>query len=98
MSLPQFVRNLPGKDISVNGQIITLTKETLDKTCLSFANGIVQQLVGAMDGTAPVYSLPDFMQHVSDQYLKYLKGTFYPGLWFWQRAYFIQTGKSVSLL
>lgn len=96
--MKDFVCNLESKQIAVDGIVYTLTKDTLDKTCLSYADNLLKQLEQAEDGTQPVNNLESFREYVKDQYQVYKQGAFVAGLWFWQRAYFIQTGRSVSIL
>lgn len=96
--MPQFVCNMTSQNISINGVLVTITRDTMQKPCEWYADNLATQLENVLWGVSKVNSIPDFMQYVSDQYLEYKNGTFYPGLWFWQKAYFVQTGKSISLL
>jgi hypothetical protein len=96
--MKDYVCNLEYKQIAVDGIVYTLTKETLDKTCSSYADNLLKQLAQAEDGTQPVNNLESFREYVKEQCQVYKQGLFVAGLWFWQRAYFIQTGRSVSVL
>lgn len=88
------------KVIVVNGIPVTLTADTIKATCQWYADNAQACIDEELSGTSkyPVNNQEEYIQEMTEQKEAYLTGNFMPSLSFWQKAYFIQTGKSVAML
>jgi hypothetical protein len=86
--------------LKVYGKDVILTKETLKKTALWFADNCQDCIEEALSGKVRVNELTEYviqMKQEKDQWLN-LDNFNNQSFTFYQRAYFIQSGESVSLL
>jgi len=82
----------------INGEVVTITNKTIVATCNWYAKNALGCIREAANGDAPVNNLSAYTLEKLTDYDRFISGNFEPGLWFWQRAHYIQTGQSVPIL
>ncbi len=93
-----LVSEIDKQVIRVYGEPVTITKETIQKTCHWYAENSKNCILQAFNGFAPVNDLGKYKEEKLVDIEKYLTGNFEAWLGFWQKALYLQTNKSVSIL
>lgn len=89
---------IESKVIMVHGELVLITNDTIRKTCAWYAKNQQGCIDEAQSGKVKVNDLQSYIIECEQLKQQYLNGEFEAGLWFWQRAYFIQSGHSVPML
>ena len=92
------VLELTNKTIVVHGEPVVITNDTIRATCEWYANNQQACINEAQSGEVKVNDLQSYIAECELLKQQYQSGDFTTGLWFWQRAYFIQSGCSVPML
>ena len=93
-----LISEINSQIVLVHGEPITITKETIDKTCKWYADNAKGCILEAFNLRAPVNDLGSYKEEKLQDIKNYMTGNFKPWLGFWQKAVCIQTNKSVSIL
>ena len=86
------------KIIRVHDKQILITDETIKITIDWYIKNAIGCIREAQSGLVFVNDLKDYKAKKIAQIREYKSGNFYKGLWFWSKAYYLQTKKSVSML
>lgn len=90
--------------INVHGERVGILKDTIFYTWADFAENAQKCIDEALSGKVKVNDLESYIKDQQALIVEYTQNAedvlIPPGwkLWFWQRAYFIQSGKSVGIL
>ncbi len=90
--------------INVNGKRVAILKETIFYTWLTFAENAQGCIDEVLSGKVKVNDQESYIkekQALVMQYAQNAEDVLIPSgleLWFWQKAYFIQSGQSVGIL
>ena len=79
------------------GSPLTITAETIKKTCDWFAQNALNCIKEVEEGLF-VNDKEKYFSQKRKEHENYKTGNFKIWLGFWQKAYYIQTGKSVGIL
>lgn len=90
--------------INVQGTRVGILKETIFYTWLTFAENAQGCIDEVLNGQVKVNDQDGYIKEKKDlviQYTQNAEDVLIPSgcaLWFWQKAYFIQSGESIGLL
>ncbi|CAH9013809.1 conserved hypothetical protein [Vibrio phage 249E41-1] len=83
--------------VSNNGERVQLTEETLTKTCQWFADNAQGCIDEVLSGEVKVNDQAAYIETKKALIKCFLSRDFEIGLWFYQKALYIQTGESVPM-
>lgn len=84
--------------IRIHGELVLITKDTIKKTNNWFARNCIGCIREAQSGEVFVNDVKGYTEWRLEQLREYRSNDFEKGLWYWQKAYYIQSGTSVPLL
>lgn len=90
--------------MNVHGERVGILKETIFYTWLSFAENAQGCIDEVLNGTVKVNDQENYIKEKQALVMQYIQNAedvlipFGSQLWFWQRAYYMQSGESVGLL
>ena len=90
--------NKKGQYMRVYGERILITEGTIQKTIQSCIDNKLDCIREAAAGSVFVNDLAKYTIQCLDEIDRYKTNDFERGLWFWQKAYYIQSGESVGIL
>ncbi len=80
-----------------NGKRVQLTEDTINKTCQWCADNAQGCIDEVLSGEVKVNNQADYIETKKALIKCYLSRDFEIGLWFYQKALYIQTGESVPM-
>lgn len=81
-----------------HGERVLLSEDTVNKTCQWYADNAQGCIDEVLSGRVGVNDQPAYIESKLTDKENYLSKSFEVGLWFYQKALFIQTGQSTSIL
>ncbi|MCP3681518.1 MAG: hypothetical protein GY861_02415 [bacterium] len=80
-----------------HGERVQLTEDTITATCQWYADNAQGCIDEVLSGDVKVNDMESYIEEKIKSKAMYLSRKFEIGLWFYQKALYIQTGKSVPL-
>ena len=77
---------------------VLLTEDTINKTCQWYADNAQGCINEVLNGEVTVNDIDSYIEEKIKSKADYLDKNFELGLWFYQKALYIQTGESVAIL